>query len=182
MKLSFKILTLILLSSILSIGCNDDNENVQQTETEPEPELITYLCCGENPFENQNIDNLDQSSGVINIVPVFTPNGDGILDVFTINNIGLYSNNLVTIYNLNNEIIFSTGNYNNGSNSYGWSNGNNDFESGTYKYKIVIENEQTYLQYGYVCLVKTPEDRAGIYFYNECLDHDNNNGPDPILI
>ncbi len=161
MKLNFKILTLILFSSILTMSCNDDDEN------EPEPDLITFLCCDENPFENENVDNLDQSLGEINVFPFFTPNGDAYYDVFGIENIEHYPNNSVKLYNLNNDIVYSTENYNYSNNALGWTNSAN-LESGTYKYKVVIEDEQTFVEYGYVCLVKTAEDGTG-YSFSECL-------------
>ncbi len=143
----------------MTIGCNEDNEPEQQPETE------TFLCCGENPFASENIDNLDQSPGEINVFPVFTPNGDAYNDTFRIENLDLYPNNSVTLYDLNDNEIFSTDNYGN-NNFYG---GNLNIEDGSLKYKIVVENEQTFVEYGYVCVVTwNGEGDSEFSFYNEC--------------
>ncbi len=158
--MKFKLLTLIFICSFLTLSCNDDNEN------ESEPESITYLCCEENPFENQNVDILDQTNGEIYIYPLFTPNGDAYYDTFPILNIQHYPNNSVTLYNLNDDIVYSVENYGN-TNDLGWANFD-DLESGSYKYKVVIENEQTFVEYGYVCLVRTAEDGADFSFFTEC--------------
>ncbi|WP_299902065.1 gliding motility-associated C-terminal domain-containing protein [uncultured Aquimarina sp.] len=158
MNLNFKTITLILLNLIILLSCNESDD--------PETELLTFLCCKENPFLSQNIDNLDQSNGEINVSPVFTPNGDGFYDRFGIENIDLYSPNSVTLFNLNDEIVYSTQDYSNFNNFLGGNDTN--LESGTYKYKVVVENEQTFLKFGYVCIVKTPEDGDGFSFSSEC--------------
>ncbi|WP_431137569.1 gliding motility-associated C-terminal domain-containing protein [Psychroserpens mesophilus] len=157
--MKLKNLTLILLLSIVTISCNEDNESEQQ----PEPEV--FLCCGENPFELENIDNLDQSAGELNVVPIFTPNGDGYHDTFWIENIDLYPNNSLTLYDINDNVVFTIDNYGI-NNLYG---GFLNIENGTLKYKIVIENEQTFVEFGYVCVVTgIGESDDDFSFYNEC--------------
>ena len=171
MKLKAKFLTLTLLTSIIITNCNEGNN-----EPFIQPELETFLCCGENPFISQNIDNLDQTNGEIIIYPVFTPNGDGFYDYFGIENIDLYSYNSVTLFDLDDNIVYTTENYEYQTNALG---GNDiSLESGTYKYKVVVENEQTFVEFGYVCIVKTAEDGAGFSFVTECSMTDF----DPILM
>lgn len=82
-------------------------------KTEQEPKLDTFLCCGENPFSNSNIDNLDQTIGEIIPSGAFTPNGDGINDSFKIQNIEFYTNHSVIIYDIDNNIVYETTNYEN---------------------------------------------------------------------
>jgi len=153
----------LLLVAIIFISCSDN-------QTAPEPELEAFLCCGENPFLSENINNLDQSLGEISIIPVFTPNNDGVNDIFRIENIELYSYNSVTLYDLNNNIVYSTENYDSESNHLGGTN--TDLETGTYKYKIVIKNEQTFVEYGYVCLVKGTNNIPDFSFKTECSIND----------
>ena len=69
-------------------------------------------------------------------------------------NINLYNNHTVTIYNSNNEVIFENTNYGEFPNYFPseQQNGNLPYSDGTYKYKIVVENEQTFLKSGTFCL------------------------------
>lgn len=187
--------TAILLTFITSIfilnGCNNDDESTSETEAEK------FLCCGENPFESLIVDNLDQSAlGIIEPIEIFTPNSDGINDHFEIENLEFYPNNIVTIYDLDNNVVFERENYNDVDESIpgipanlnafqGVNPSNNSvLESGSYKYKIVVENENTYLQLGYVCFVRNYEDYSGddiniegISFF-ECM----NGFFDPIIL
>ncbi|WP_344712831.1 gliding motility-associated C-terminal domain-containing protein [Winogradskyella damuponensis] len=98
--------------------------------------------------------------------PVFTPNGDAFNDTFGFINMALYQNITVTIFDLDDNTIYSSENYELPDNV--WPVNVDSLDSGTYKYKVVIENEQTFVEYGYVCLVKTPEDGAEFSFVNEC--------------
>ncbi|CAM1341645.1 T9SS type B sorting domain-containing protein [Tenacibaculum amylolyticum] len=167
MKLKIKTLYLILPILLTIISCNNKNESQQQPEV--------FLCCGANPFSSQNIDNLNQSAGEIKVIPLFTPNGDGVNDIFRIENIDFYPNNSVTLYDLNENEIFTTDNYGI-NNFYG---GNLNIENGTLKYKIVIENEQTFVKFGYVCVVTGVEEGDNDFSFNtECSLTDFN---DPII-
>ncbi len=152
MKLNTKILTLLLFTSIITLSCNDNNEPAQ----EPEPELETFLCCGENPFESQNIDNLDQTNGEISVFPYTTSNGDALHDYFRINNIEFYPNNIVTISDFEDNVIYSVSNFTGQDITLFFPNNtevsNGSIPIGTYKYRIVIENEQTFVESGYFCL------------------------------
>jgi len=173
MKSKSTLLPLLLLGSILTLSCNDDNEG--------EPEVETFLCCGQNPFANSNINNLDQAFGAIEPVEFFTPNGDGYNDHFEIQNIEFYENNTVTIYDLEDNIVFETQSYNNidetvfpqnpTENSFIGENQitNSELEFGTYKYKIIIENEDTFLRYGYLCFIREAEQANGMGFY-DCIE------------
>jgi hypothetical protein len=150
MKLKTNAFRLIILTFMFTIACNDDNESEQ------EPEQETFLCCGDNPFENQNIDNLDQTNGEITIFPYTTSNGDAINDFFRVINLELYPNNTVTIYDLNDNIVYIADDYY-GQDFSDFFPNNEEVENGTipigtYKYKLVIENEQTFVDVGYFCL------------------------------
>ena len=150
MKLNRKLLHLILLTSILIVSCNDNNE------TAPEPEETTFLCCGVNPFAAQNVDNLDQSAGEVTVFPYTTSNGDGVHDYFGAINLELYPNNTVTIFDLNDNVVYTATDYYGQDFSALFPNNNEVADGtipiGTYKYKLVIENEQTYVDVGYFCL------------------------------
>jgi gliding motility-associated-like protein len=168
------ILSTILLLMLLTFSCEENNDD-------PEPEPETFLCCGENPFASSSVDNLDQTMGEIEAVGMFTPNGDGFNEHFEIQNIEFYENNVVTIYDSNDNVVFETQNYNNvdetvfpqepSENAFiGINQGNNsELQFGSYKYKIVIENETTFLEYGYVCFIREPEQANGMSFFG-CTD------------
>lgn len=152
----------LLLSIAFLYGCPEDDIAEELTE-------IEYKCCGENPFESTNIDNLDQSAGEIIPAPFFTPNNDGINDIWEISNLSLYSEGSLEIFNSNDEsIYFSTAFI-----QYpGW-DGNN-VADGIYRYKLIVENEETYLQQGFFCKISTINSRLSTA---EC----NPNNFDPII-
>lgn len=159
MKLNLKFLNLTIICLSLLTSCNDNNESINEPETE------TFLYCGENPFINQNINNLDQTAGEIKVFPLLTANGDNNNDYFSVENLEQYSFNSVTLYDLNNNIVFSTENYG-GTNLYG---GNLNIEDGSLKYKVVVQNEQTFVEYGYVCIVTgIGEGDNNFSFFSEC--------------
>lgn len=155
-----KILLLIFVFFIYS--CPKDELTEEQTNE--------FSCCGVNPFESTNIDNLDQSAGEIMIGPYFTPNNDGVHDFWSMRNIHLYSNVSLDIFDANDKSIYSSTDFNQ---TIGWSGDNR--EEGVYRYKLIIENEQTYLQQGYFCLILSSNTELTTA---EC---DPNWGPDPII-
>lgn len=143
------------LISFVNYSCSSNKDSEQKT----------FLCCGENQFQNKNIDNLDQTAGKINVINVFTPNGDGVNDCFDIENIDKYSFNNLTIYDLNDKILFTTENFGKKGNvSCG-----DGYKSGTVKYKLVVENEQTFVEYGYICIVKTLDDGKVFSTETKCI-------------
>jgi len=147
----------IFLCTTTTIGCNSD-------DMVPE----TFLCCTENPFASSNVDNLDSSSVEIEVFEVFTPNGDAINDFFLIQNIEFHTNNSVTIFDLGDNIIFEVGGYNNQDRTFIGRSGitGDDLDFGSYKYKIVLENEQTFVEFGYVCLLRDTSEINGFDFSN----------------
>lgn len=169
MNRSLKTLVFLFICLISLNNCNSDDDNAITQER--------FLCCGENPFSTTNVDNLDQSAGTISAIEVFTPNGDGVNDSFGVENIELYANNTVQIFDLNNNLVFETQDYSSSNNVFSGINEftNEELPAGSYRYRVVVENEQTYLLQGYVCIIRTEEDADGTSFIN-CID-----GFDPIL-
>ena len=157
--------SLYLLVFFLFIAACTTNNNTD-SNPDPNPSSQSFLCCGANPFLSQNVDNLNQSAGAINVLPVFTPNGDGFYDYFVVENLHLYGYNSITLFGLNDQVVFSTENYGSQNNLLGGVNIN--LESGTYKYKLVVENENTFTEFGYVCLVNSSNDLNGFSFSSQC--------------
>lgn len=152
-----RVLPLILLFSAIAIGCNSDDSIPP-----------AFLCCGENPFTSSNVDNLDSLSVEINVFEVFTPNGDGINDFFLIQNIEFHPSNSVTIFDLSDNIVFERQSYFSGDPFIGKnSNTGAELAFGSYKYKIVLENEQTFVEFGYVCLLKDKSE-ANNFDFSSC--------------
>lgn len=150
MKSKMKKYLFAILCCLILFGCNDnDDENNQ------EQEQIQFNCCNNTTLDSMNVDNLDQSQGVIQTYDVITVNGDGINDFFYFDNIQFYNNITVTIFNSENEIIYSNSNYGASFNDIFPEDTNNTIhEEGTYRYKIVIENEATFVKNGFLCLIK----------------------------
>ena len=93
----------------------------------------------------------------IEVFTIVTQNGDAYNDMFSIRNIDLYPNHTVTIYNSDNEEIFQNTDYTDILNLFpGYpqdeNNGAAGVSNGTYKYKIVIENEETFRKSGSFCV------------------------------
>lgn len=150
MKNYIKHLAVIALVT-LSFSCGDDDSNNQEAQN------IYEGCCSTEPVFGVNIDNLDQSTGEIEVFTIVTQNGDAFNDSFSIRNIELYPNHTVTIYNSEDEQIFQTTDYTDSSNLFpGYPQDENDgavgISNGTYKYKIVIENEETFRKSGSFCV------------------------------
>ncbi|MCK8480113.1 gliding motility-associated C-terminal domain-containing protein [Psychroserpens algicola] len=137
--------------SIMILSCNKDDDKTQEIQD------IYEGCCSIEPVFGANIDNLDQSAGDIEVYTIVTQNGDGFNDMFAIKNINLYPNHTVTIYNSDNEQIYESTNYAEDLNRFpGYpqdeNNGAVSIPNGTYKYKIVIENEETFRKSGSFCV------------------------------
>jgi hypothetical protein len=148
------LMVLILVFSLMS--CGEDDNNVQETQN------IYEGCCSTDPVFGVNINNLDQSSGEIEVFTIVTQNEDGINDLFSIRNIDLYPNHIVAIYNSDNQQIFQTTDYTDISNLFpGYPQGENgsdsSFLNGTYRYKIVIEIEEVFRLSGSFCVYTFPD-------------------------
>jgi gliding motility-associated-like protein/uncharacterized repeat protein (TIGR01451 family) len=101
-----------------------------------------------NPLNNTSIDYKDITG--INIPNVFTPNGDGRNDTFTIPNVNQYEQNELVILNRWGGEVYQTKNYQNT-----WTG--DKLEDGTYFYSLKVKNskgEQEEYK-GYVTLLRT---------------------------
>ena len=140
----------MLLAIGVFFSCGSDDRN-----NEEEPDVFLG-CCSANPVFGENVDNLDQSLGVISVDNLFTPNGDGYNDLFGILNIELYDNHTVTIYNSDDQVVFESSNYGVGNDFFPLENqgenGVDGIPDGTYKYKVVVQDEQTFFKSGTFCL------------------------------
>ena len=142
---------MITISAFAILSCGDDDKDEQQ-----EPDAFLG-CCSPDPVFGANVENLDQSAGEIRVIQLFTPNGDGYNDWLNIENIDLYPNHTVTIYNLNDEVLFESNNYGNIISDFfpqgnQGENGADLYPDGTYKYKIVVEDETVFMKSGTFCL------------------------------
>jgi gliding motility-associated-like protein len=95
------------------------------------------------------------SNNDIAVHTAVSPNGDGINDVFTIDNISNYPNNKLMIMNANGSKIFEASGYNNASNAFdGHSNVNGALQpAGTYFYMLqYTANGEVKNKSGYIVL------------------------------
>ncbi|MFC0605962.1 T9SS type B sorting domain-containing protein [Winogradskyella pulchriflava] len=172
----FFIITLLMISFT---SCGDDDSNQEEID-------VFAGCCSDDPVFGPNVDNLDQSvGGEISVSDIVTPNNDAYRDLFGVTNIENYPNHSVTIYNSMDEVVFESTNYvgSLGNQEALFPNGEQTefgittHEDGTYKYKIVIEDEQTFMKSGTFCLFTNnpPIEQQN---FSECLDEGEF---DPIL-
>ncbi len=93
----------------------------------------------------------------IYVSPLITPNGDGKNDYLFIYNIDLYLNNTLTVYDMENNLIYNKTGYNNVNNVFVGTNPDSllEYPVGSYQYILTIENEDTFVEHGYICLVRT---------------------------
>lgn len=140
---------LIIIMSISLTSCGNDDNN--------QDEDVFAACCSGEPAFGPDVDNLDQSEGEIVVDNLFTPNNDAFNDRLQIENIEFYSNHIVTIYNNEDEVVFESNDYGSDLNElfpnvpYG-EFGVEGMPDGTYKYKVIVENEQTFSKSGFFCL------------------------------
>ncbi|WP_053990589.1 gliding motility-associated C-terminal domain-containing protein [Mangrovimonas sp. TPBH4] len=160
MTLNHKRLALFFVSALALIGCTNNDNN--QTEEE------LYLCCKENALAANDVNNLDQNAGTITPFPYMTPDGDGYNDFFIIENIEEYPNNTVTIYDMQDNLVFSAENYNNSFDTSFWGV-NENLPNGSYRYKIIVEDEATYIANGYLCLI-IDFDQEPKFISSECAE------------
>lgn len=91
-------------------------------------------------FFNYNVAASSEPCQII-VYNGFTPDGDGLNDNWVIENIDIYENNTVTIFNRWGNKVWSTSNYNNTTNSWDGKGTNGTvLTSGTYFYVIELEN------------------------------------------
>lgn len=137
--------------------------------TLPGTYTVTYTIC-----EQLNPSNCDTAevtivvtipalSGEIEVYQLVTPNGDGDNDVFIIENIELYPDNTVKIYNRWGVLVFETKGYGQGNKYFkGISNGrtvvnpNEELPAGTYYYVLIYKNNdgETKERAGYLYLTR----------------------------
>ncbi len=141
-----------------------------------EPDSSVFLCNSKNPLSSLNVDNLDIDPILTMFPSVITPNGDGINDVFIIPYLNLHSNYTITILDLNNKVVFESKNNESLFDGKDQISGK-DLKYGSYQYKLVIENEQTFLQYGYLSIIRNKSEAHGFDFTNCFSVHTQ----DPIL-
>lgn len=98
-------------------------------------------------FDNEDIHNLVIFG--LHIPNVFTPNNDGINDVFEIKGLEHLSNNKITIFNVNGNEVYKSNSYKND-----WNGGG--LNTGTYYYVLEIQmpNGQWELFKGYVMILR----------------------------
>jgi len=154
-----KIKYLVILCFAFSfIACNDDDNNNEEEVAQN----VYEGCCSTDPVFGENVDNLDQSVGAIEVITIVTPNGDGFHDMLKIRNIELYPNHTVTIYNSENLQIFESTNYTTIETVFpGYPQdeyeGAVNAPNGTYRYRIVVDDEQTFRLSGSFCMYTFPD-------------------------
>jgi large repetitive protein len=103
---------------------------------------------GSNPF-----DSCDPKSCGINIPNAFTPDGDGINEVWVIEGIEKYPNNQLTVYNRWGNLVYTADGYLNtwgGKSDSNLNIGGEELPTGTYYYVIDTQDETAGVLKGYV--------------------------------
>ncbi len=162
---NFPLRHLFFFTGFLLLSCSDDDSSENE-----------FLCCTEEL--DGNVNNLAGNPDLaalddIEVFNFFTPNNDGVNDRFFIGNIENYPNHSVEIFRLNGQSVFETNNYGFGGGDLFEGEG---LSQGSYRYRIVIQNEDTFLLQGYLCLIR--ELQEDFPFGPECPI---SNIPDPII-
>ena len=116
--------------------------------------LTLLLSIGAYSQPVEPIDSIPQGPPIpspqpveLNIPNVITSNGDGINDLFTINNLDRYDYNNITIYSRWGTIVYKTENYQNN-----WDGGN--VAAGVYFYVLeVLEDNKTIIHQGTLTII-----------------------------
>jgi len=137
----------IISSDTTNAGNNPDTDD-DGNPNEPADNIPTeFSPVNENPDEPE----------VFNIPQGFSPNGDGVNDVFVIRGISNYPNNKITILNRWGSVVFEKDNYDNtwdGKSMQGIRFGGDDLPDGTYFYLLDLGNgEKPYT--GFIYISKT---------------------------
>jgi gliding motility-associated-like protein len=131
--------------STVSTGAYDDGINADVLNTSVQYNSI-------KPFEDAPFTFSSEIGGVnpFTFFNAFSPDGDNKNDVWMINNIELYPDNKLTIYNRWGDEVFSTKGY---TNEKAWDGGN--LQSGTYYYVLTatIENQPRVFK-GFITMIK----------------------------
>lgn len=154
---------------IAGLIINPQGDVIIPAGTLPGTYTVTYTIC-----EQLNPSNCDTAevtivvtipalSGEIEVYQLVTPNGDGDNDIFIIENIELYPDNTVKIYNRWGVLVFETKGYGQGNKYFkGISNGrtvvnpNEELPAGTYYYVLIYKNNdgETKERAGYLYLTR----------------------------
>ena len=129
---------IFIFLSILIFSCSKNSSSTK------------FTCCTDEI--NGNVNNLQIPDTVdvqIQAFNVITPNGDGINDFLFIRDLFLYPNNNVQIFDNRNRLVFEDSGYLSEQNVFDATG----LKEGTYRYKIVIENEEIFLLQGFLCVV-----------------------------
>jgi gliding motility-associated-like protein len=137
----------IISSDTTNVGNNPDTDD-DGNPNEPGENIPTeFSPVKENPDEPESF----------NIPQGFSPNGDGVNDVFVIRGISIYPNNKLTIINRWGNVVFEKDNYDNtwdGKSTQGIRFGGDELPDGTYFYILDLgNNEKPYK--GFIYISKT---------------------------
>jgi gliding motility-associated-like protein len=137
----------IISSDTTNVGNNPDTDD-DGNPNEPGDNIPTeFSPVKENPDEPESF----------NIPQGFSPNGDGVNDVFVIRGISIYPNNKLTIINRWGNVVFEKDNYDNtwdGKSTQGIRFGGDELPDGTYFYILDLgNNEKPYK--GFIYISKT---------------------------
>jgi gliding motility-associated-like protein len=137
----------IISSDTTNVGNNPDTDD-DGNPNEPGDNIPTeFSPVKENPDEPESF----------NIPQGFSPNGDGVNDVFVIRGISKYPNNKLTILNRWGNVVFEKDNYDNtwdGKSTQGIRFGGDELPDGTYFYLFDLGNgEKPYT--GFIYISKT---------------------------
>jgi len=176
-KFAFYTLPLLLILLITSCKSDDDDGNGSETET------FQNSCC-KIPPQSGPI-----GIGKVYIPNAFTPNGDGINDIFYV-----FSDEEISrvesmkIFNENGDIIFERNNSLPNSPNAGWNGVHIDgvIDDGVFPYEVVVSDidEVTEIITGIVCCRFSSQPMPCVDFEEDCtygIQHDGDGGLAPSI-
>ena len=138
-------------------GFNDCVEANAGTDPNDVTSTPVFNCCDNNTLSGMDVNTIADPQDDVLFYDIITPNGDGFNDGFQIDNISLYPNNVLSIYNDQDVLVYETTDYGSNNNFFVGFNSSTNLAllDGTYRYQLTFDAPDGVqnIRNGFVCVV-----------------------------